>query len=89
MKTANFTNIDEGFSAVYDQYEKASQEDIIDISRRNSIRNHVNAFLKPLHKILELNAGSGIDAVYFAQNGNSVLATDIATESEKHILSTP
>ncbi|ESU23160.1 hypothetical protein FEDK69T_13110 [Flavobacterium enshiense DK69] len=62
-----------------------SKENEIDISRRNSIRNHVDYFLKPDHKILEINAGSGIDAVYFAQKGNFVLATDISDASEKHI----
>lgn len=87
MKADFFTNIDKGFSSIYDEYEKISREDIIDISRRNCIRNQVNSFLKPNHKILEINSGSGIDAVYFAQNGNSVLATDIASESEKYILS--
>jgi ubiquinone/menaquinone biosynthesis C-methylase UbiE len=87
MKADSFTNIDKGFSSIYDEYEKISREDIIDISRRNCIRNQVNSFLKPNHKILEINAGSGIDAVYFAQNGNFVLATDIATNSEIYILS--
>jgi ubiquinone/menaquinone biosynthesis C-methylase UbiE len=78
-------NIDKGFSSIYDEYEKLSQENDIDIARRNCIRDHVNHYLKPNHKILEINAGSGIDAVYFAQNGNPVLATDIASESEKYI----
>jgi len=55
------------------------------MARRNLIRNEVGLFLKPKHKILELNSGSGIDAVYFAQKGHEVLATDIAAESEIYI----
>lgn len=85
MRTDFFENIDKGFSSIFDEYEKLSQKNDIDIARRNCIRNHVNNFLKPNHKILEINAGSGIDAVYFAQKGNAVLATDIATASEKYI----
>jgi ubiquinone/menaquinone biosynthesis C-methylase UbiE len=87
METDFLQHIDKGFSSIYDEYEKLSEENDIDIARRNCIRNHVNHYLKPNHKILEINAGSGIDAVYFAQNGNPVLATDIASESEKYICS--
>lgn len=85
MKTDFLDNIDKGFSSIYDEYEKLSRENYIDIARRDCIRDHVNSFLKHNHKILEINAGSGIDAVYFAKKGHSVLATDIATESEKII----
>lgn len=45
----------------------------------------METYLQPHHCILEINAGSGIDAVYFAQKGHHVVATDIASESEKHI----
>ena len=62
-----------------------STSNYIDISRRNFIRNEVALYLKPSDVILEINAGSGIDAVYFAQNGNQILATDIATASENYI----
>lgn len=85
METDFLNNIDKGFSSIYDEYEKLSQENIIDISRRNCIRDHVNHYLEYNHKILEINAGSGIDAVYFAQKGHPVLATDIASESGKYI----
>lgn len=85
MATDFLSDIDKGFSSIYDEYEKLSQENVIDIARRNSIRDQVNFFLKPNHTILEINSGSGIDAVYFAEKGNFVLATDISTESGKHI----
>ena len=35
-------------------------------------------FLAPRSSILELNAGTGEDAVYFAQQGHNVHATDIS-----------
>lgn len=85
MDTDSFSSIDKGFSSIYDEYEKLSLENSIDIARRNFIRNEVNKFMKTNCSMLEINAGSGIDAVYFAKRGVSVLATDIATASEEYI----
>lgn len=68
----------ESFSALYREYEQLSRESDIDIARRGLIRNIVERRLKPNSSLLELNAGSGIDALYFAQKGHEVLATDIA-----------
>jgi ubiquinone/menaquinone biosynthesis C-methylase UbiE len=47
--------------------------------KRKRIREHVQKHLRPHSYILELNAGTGEDAVYFAQQGHRVHATDIAT----------
>lgn len=77
--------VNEAFSSLYDEYEKLSRENFIDIARRKTIRDHVERYLKPKSKILEINAGSGIDALYFAQKGHDVLATDISESSESHI----
>ncbi|HEV8505710.1 MAG TPA: class I SAM-dependent methyltransferase [Chitinophagaceae bacterium] len=46
--------------------------------KRTRVRDHVERFIKPQSTILELNAGTGEDAVYFAQHGHSVHATDIS-----------
>src|SRR5690606_26147913 len=35
-------------------------------------------FLKPGSRILEINAGTGIDALYFASKGHHVHATDLS-----------
>ncbi|HNP31654.1 MAG TPA: class I SAM-dependent methyltransferase [Flavobacterium sp.] len=78
-------NINLGFSSIYEEYEALSKENYCDIFRRRIIRKHVESFLNPQDTILEINAGSGIDAVYFAKNGYSVLATDIADNSEIYI----
>ncbi len=85
METDLLHNISNGFSSVYEEYEALSRDNFIDIARRTIIRKHVNKFLKPQDSILEINAGSGIDAVYFAKKGHSVLATDIAVASKIHI----
>lgn len=45
---------------------------------RNRIRNILSTHIPQKASILELNSGSGLDAVYFAKNGHSVLATDIS-----------
>lgn len=67
---------------MYGEYERLSRENAIDVSRRNLIRAHVGHYLKPNGTLLELNAGSGIDALYFAQHGWDVLATDISDAAE-------
>lgn len=78
-------NINLGFSSIYEEYETLSKENYCDIFRRNTIRKHVESFLNPKDSILEINAGSGIDAVYFSKKGFPVLATDIADSSETYI----
>lgn len=46
--------------------------------KRDRVREHVNRFLPPGSHILELNAGTGEDSIYFAQAGHWVHATDVA-----------
>jgi ubiquinone/menaquinone biosynthesis C-methylase UbiE len=46
--------------------------------KRERVRNHVQKYLQPGSNILELNAGTGEDATYFARQGHTVHATDIA-----------
>lgn len=85
MENNSTQNINLAFSSIYEEYEALSKENYCDIFRRNTIRKHVESFLNPEDTILEINAGSGIDAVYFAKNGHSVLATDIADNSGVYI----
>lgn len=46
--------------------------------KRERVRTHVLRYLNPGSKILELNAGTGDDAVFFARQGHFVHATDIS-----------
>jgi ubiquinone/menaquinone biosynthesis C-methylase UbiE len=62
-------------SAVFD--EIYSGNTIIQYKRKR-VWDHINQFLKPGSRILELNAGTGEDAIYFAGQGHSVHATDIS-----------
>ena len=46
--------------------------------KRDRVRAHVMQYLKPNSHILELNSGTGEDAIFFAGKGHRVHATDIA-----------
>src|SRR5580765_1437891 len=67
------------FDTIYDN-------DIIIQYKRKRVRDHVMRFLPPLSQILELNAGTGDDAVYFAQQGHTVHATDISTGMQEMLI---
>jgi ubiquinone/menaquinone biosynthesis C-methylase UbiE len=43
---------------------------------RSMVREHALSLWKPGERILELNAGTGIDAIYFAEKGFYIHATD-------------
>ena len=53
--------------------------------KRDSVRKHVLQYLKPGSNILELNAGTGDDAVFFAKLGHHVHATDISTGMQEKL----
>ena len=53
--------------------------------KRERVRSHVEAFLPANSTILELNAGTGEDAVYFAQKGHIIHATDIAAGMQQQL----
>jgi len=73
-----FAEVAEAFSRTAEKYDHFA-EDHPHLSRlRLRIYNHLIPHLKPGASILELNAGTGIDAVYLAQQGFRVHATDIA-----------
>src|SRR5690348_12142612 len=46
--------------------------------KRRRVRDHVLRHLPEGSSILELNAGTGEDAIFFARKGHRVHATDIA-----------
>ncbi|MCH7663324.1 MAG: class I SAM-dependent methyltransferase, partial [Chloroflexi bacterium] len=59
----------------YDDYEVNNQS----LARvRNEIYKHVFTFLQSEDRILEINAGTGTDAQYFAQHGYRIHATDLS-----------
>ena len=50
--------------------------------KRQRVRDHVTQWLPRNSNILELNAGTGDDAIFFAQQGHTVHATDISGEMQ-------
>jgi len=62
-------------SAIFDELYS---NNIIIQYKRQRVRDHALQWLKPSNKILELNAGTGDDAIWFAQRGHTVHATDIS-----------
>jgi ubiquinone/menaquinone biosynthesis C-methylase UbiE len=47
--------------------------------KRNRVRQHLMKYLPPASDILELNAGTGEDAIFLARQGHRVHATDISS----------
>ena len=71
-------SIEKGFSKISSHYEQLDKTSSLINWMRKRVRKHLYKELKPAAKILEINCGSGIDAVYFAKKGYNIHATDIA-----------
>jgi ubiquinone/menaquinone biosynthesis C-methylase UbiE len=62
-------------SSIFDEEDKMNPV----IQRmRKQVHTHLLSLLKPEDRILELNAGTGIDAIFLAQQGFEIVATDNA-----------
>ena len=53
--------------------------------KRKRVRDHIMQYLPSHSHILELNAGTGEDAIYFAQQGHTVHATDISAIMQERL----
>lgn len=74
----NIDAVQRAFSAqapIFDSYEKQNR---ILQWMRSQVYSHEEKFLRPGDSILELNAGTGIDAIHFASSGHRVFAIDNA-----------
>ncbi len=76
--TSSFQIVNQAFSKQSAHYDADDLQNSILKEWRAHVYNHVHPFLKPEHHMLELNAGTGLDALYFASCGNTVLATDLS-----------
>ena len=73
-----YRTVAEAFSRTAEKYD-AFADDHPHLTRmRNRVYAHLERFVPPGAHILELNAGTGIDAVQLAKMGYRVHATDIA-----------
>jgi ubiquinone/menaquinone biosynthesis C-methylase UbiE len=72
----------DGQSAYFDELYGS---DVIIQYKRDRVREHLLLHLKPESNILELNAGTGEDAVFLARRGHQVHATDISEGMQKKL----
>ncbi len=70
--------IAEAFSRTAEKYDAFAEGHPHLTRMRNKVYRHIGRLLPPGSHILELNAGSGVDAVHLAQQGYYVHATDVA-----------
>ena len=76
--TEAFQAAAEGFSRKATVYDVFGQDHPNLARMRSQVYAHLLGFVQPPARLLELNAGTGGDAVYLAQQGLEVHATDIA-----------
>lgn len=60
-------------------FDDLYSEDPVILYKRDRVRNHLLKYLHSDSHLLELNAGTGEDAIFLAKRGHHVHATDIAT----------
>lgn len=70
--------VNNAFSKQAAHYDHDDYGNIVLRDLRHQIYKHVDSFLSPASRILELNAGTGIDAVRFVKAGHFVHATDLS-----------
>jgi ubiquinone/menaquinone biosynthesis C-methylase UbiE len=73
-----FETIAEAFSRTAEKYDSFATDHPNQTRMRNKVYSHVQRFVPAGARILELNAGTGTDAVELARRGYHVHATDIA-----------
>lgn len=71
--------VDRAFSGKAEEYDARMLDRPLDAWAREQVRSAVRRHLAPNGSILELNAGTGLDAAALAADGYRVHATDIAT----------
>ncbi len=78
MQRNNNINVKKGFSKISKHYESLEKSSSLINWMRKRVRKHLEKNSVKKAEILEINCGTGIDAVYLAKKGYKVHATDIA-----------
>ena len=73
-----FDTIAEAFSRTAEKYDTFATDHPNQTRMRIKVYSHIQRFVPPDSRILELNAGTGTDAVELARRGYTIHATDIA-----------
>lgn len=83
--TDHFQRVAEAFSRKADAYDAFGPDEVNIARMRGKVYEHVQRFLRQADRLLEINAGTGIDAVYFARQGHRVHAIDISPGMLEHL----
>jgi ubiquinone/menaquinone biosynthesis C-methylase UbiE len=67
-------------------FDELYSDNIIVQYKRKRVREHVSRYLPAGSSILELNSGTGEDAVWFAKQGHRVHATDISAGMQEQLV---
>ncbi len=70
--------VSEAFSAQAPIFDETQDSNQVLLWMRNQVYRHLEEYLKPGDSILEINAGTGIDAIHFARRGHTIVAVDNA-----------
>lgn len=73
-----FDTIAEAFSRTAEKYDSFAEDHPNQTRMRNKVYSHLERFIPSGARILELNCGTGADAVELAKRGYFIHATDIA-----------
>jgi ubiquinone/menaquinone biosynthesis C-methylase UbiE len=74
----HYGHVNKAFSKQSGLYDQDDQANPILVAWRKQVYKHVQQFLIPNSRILELNAGTGIDASYFVQAGHRVHCVELS-----------
>lgn len=69
-------NVSAAFTAQSPRFDEQTTGNPMEVFYREISRKHVMEYVRVGQSMLELNCGTGLDAVFFAEKGLSVLATD-------------
>src|SRR4051812_36107986 len=78
MITSNSNSVSDAFSKQSPVFDHLSETNKISQYLRSVFREEVISVSTPNERILELNCGTGIDAIFLAQKGYEIVATDNA-----------
>jgi len=69
-------HVSNAFSSQSGVFDSITNSNRMEVVYREIIRNHVLQFTSPYQTMLELNCGTGLDALFFASKGLQIHATD-------------
>ncbi len=76
----NRLNIESAFSRQAVIFDELYSENAIVNYKRRRVREHLQKYMMPGSSVLELNSGTGEDAIYLARLGHHVHATDLSED---------